>query len=197
MILEESVPYAKDYRLSIPEAAFVCGLGARTINGEIDARIISVGRAERTLEWADLLYLEATKEVRRHFAPELRKSLHKAIFKAVAAEETEAHFHHFVIRLDHLADELLGSFNKLEETIQRHIEECPQVLNGEPVLRGTRLAVRHLADLVKRGATSEELQEDYEISAEQVEAALIYDRTHPRRGRPPARRTRTTHVPPA
>ena len=188
---------ARESRLSIQEAAFVCGLSARTINREIDAKIIRAGGSGRTLEWGDLLYLEATKDLRNHFALDFRKSLRKVILQAVAADQREARFHHFVLHLDHLEEELLGSFAKLENAVERHIEVRPEVLNGEPVLRGTRLPVSQLADLIKRGATSEELQEDHDISAEQVEAALIYDRTHPRRGRPPARRDRKVHVPPA
>lgn len=60
-----------------------------------------------------------------------------------------------------------------------------QVRAGEPVVRGTRIPVHALADLASQGAPPEELLEDYPaLTAESLEAALLYARMYPRRGRP-------------
>ncbi len=184
-------------RLTVPEAAFVVGLPSKTINREIDARIISASGAERRLRGSDLFYLAAIKDVRNQVGPGLRKSLRRAISAAAATGQKEARCHHFVFAMDDLRKELLTGFEQLARTTERHIEARREVLSGEPVLKGTRIAARHVADLLRRGATFAQIEEDYGLSAEQVEAASIYDRTHPKRGRPPARRNRRSHVPPA
>jgi len=56
------------------------------------------------------------------------------------------------------------------------------VLAGESVIRGTRIAARHVADLIRRGASQAEVREDLELSDAQIEAALVFDRTTPRAG---------------
>ena len=184
-----------DARLTVPEAAFVAGVSSKAINREIDAKVITGTGAERKLGVADLFYLVAIRDVRDQVGPSLRKSFRRVISEAAASGEPEARCHHFVFAMKELRAELLSGFEQLERTTDEFVEERPEVLHGEPVLKGTRIAVRHIADLVKHGASSDEIEEDYEISAEQVQAALIYDRTRPRRGRPLARRNRTTHVP--
>lgn len=188
------VPDLTEARLTVPEAAFVVGVKPQTINREIDARIITASGAERRLRGTDLFYLAAIKDVRTLVARSLRKSLRKAISTAAAARQSEAKCYHFVFSIEALRADLLQGFEQLERAREQHVEQRGNILNGEPVLKGTRIAVRHIADLVKQGATSREIQEDYDISAEQVEAALTYDRVHPKRGRPPARRSRTVHV---
>ena len=61
----------------------------------------------------------------------------------------------------------------------------PAVRAGEPVVRGTRVPVHMLADLDAQGATREELLEDYpSLTPDDLDAALLYARVYPRRGRP-------------
>lgn len=42
------------------------------------------------------------------------------------------------------------------------LESRPDVLGGEPVLKGTRLSIRYVSDLVAQGATHDELGEDFD-----------------------------------
>lgn len=61
----------------------------------------------------------------------------------------------------------------------------PAVRAGEPVVRGTRIEVRTLADLARQGASREELLEDFPaLTPESLDAALLHARSHPRPGRP-------------
>ena len=185
-------------RLTVPEAAFVSGLAVKDINREIDARIISVGGgAERKVRGADLFYLWVIKDVRTRVDPTLRRQMRKAIVEAAGAEEREARVHHFVFSLDLIRKNLLAPFEALGRAKQEHIESRRDVLGGEPVIRGTRIAARHVADLLKRGADQAEIMEDLDLSDAQIEAAVIFDRTSPRRGRPPVLKARTAHVPAA
>jgi len=50
----------------------------------------------------------------------------------------------------------------------------PKVMGGKPVIRGTRITVDLILELLASGMTPEEIAEDYEISIEDVRAALLY-----------------------
>lgn len=188
-----------DATLSVPEAAFVAGISERTINHEIDEGIIHSGMRVkvRTVRGGDLLYLIAVKTFRRSISPNLRRQFHEAIVEASKGRRQTAQIDTIHIPLASLEAELLSSFQTLERVKGTLIESRPDALGGEPVLTGTRVAARHIADLLKQGATKEELAEDYDLTLEQIEAAAIFDRVTPRRGRPPVRKTRTEHVPAA
>jgi uncharacterized protein (DUF433 family) len=65
------------------------------------------------------------------------------------------------------------------------------------VIKGTRLAARHIADLIKRGASTADIRGDFELTDAQIRAAVVFDRVTPRRGRPVNRQERTAYVPAA
>jgi uncharacterized protein (DUF433 family) len=63
----------------------------------------------------------------------------------------------------------------------------PEIFGGEPILKGTRITCQSVLGRIDGGETLDEMEEDYpEISKEAFEAALIYARAHPPRGRPGA-----------
>jgi uncharacterized protein (DUF433 family) len=65
------------------------------------------------------------------------------------------------------------------------IETNPSIKGGEPVIRGTRIGVRAIAQRIESGDTIATLTEDYpHIPAEAFQTAYTYAKTHPRRGRP-------------
>jgi uncharacterized protein (DUF433 family) len=67
----------------------------------------------------------------------------------------------------------------------KHIEINPKVMGGEPVIRGTRVPVRSLAELIERGERRDVLREDFPQVPEQAyELAVRWARANPRRGRP-------------
>jgi len=51
----------------------------------------------------------------------------------------------------------------------------PDVLAGKPVVKGTRIAVEMVVDLLGRGYTAEQVLQQYDhITAEDVQACLAY-----------------------
>jgi len=61
----------------------------------------------------------------------------------------------------------------------------PEIRSGEPVVRGTRIPVHLLQDLVAQGATHDELLADYpSLDDQRLRLALLYAKNHPRAGRP-------------
>ena len=47
-------------------------------------------------------------------------------------------------------------------------------MDRKPVIRGTRITVDLILELIATGMTSEKVAEDYKISVEDVKAALLY-----------------------
>ncbi len=65
------------------------------------------------------------------------------------------------------------------------IEINPEIKGGEPVIRGTRIGVRGIAQRMDEGDTIEILTEDYpHVPVEAFQTAYTYGKAHPRRGRP-------------
>jgi len=50
----------------------------------------------------------------------------------------------------------------------------PRVMAGKPVVMGTRITVGMVLELLAAGAKPEEIAEDYNISLEDIGAALLY-----------------------
>jgi uncharacterized protein (DUF433 family) len=119
--------------------------------------------------------------------PKLRRQVHAAITSAAAGNQTTAQIDSFIVCLTSLEEELLAALEKLENAKRELIEVRADVLAGEPVVRGTRLSARFVAKLVHEGVGVDELREEYDLTDEQVQAAVLFDRVTPKRGRPRAR----------
>jgi uncharacterized protein (DUF433 family) len=51
----------------------------------------------------------------------------------------------------------------------------PRVLVGKPVVKGTRIAVEFVIDLMARGWTTQQILEEYDhLTAEDIQACLSY-----------------------
>ena len=54
----------------------------------------------------------------------------------------------------------------------------PEVLTGKPVIKGTRLSVELITDLLAQGWTETDLVRNYPgLQSEDIQACLIYART--------------------
>ncbi|RDD53681.1 MAG: DUF433 domain-containing protein [Candidatus Korarchaeota archaeon NZ13-K] len=61
----------------------------------------------------------------------------------------------------------------LDELLRRIVVD-PRIMAGKPVIRGTRITVDTILELLASGMSPEEIAEDYGISVEDVRAALLY-----------------------
>ncbi len=68
------------------------------------------------------------------------------------------------------------------------IHEDEKILGGEPVFKGTRLAVRHIGRMHAKGEPAARIVEDYpDLTAADAEFARLYTEAHPMVGRPSSR----------
>jgi uncharacterized protein (DUF433 family) len=95
------------------------------------------------------------------------------------------------IRISHATLEIGATWQEIVDrtteiiSAQWAVVSDPEIRGGEPVVRGTRIPAHLLYDLSQQGASTEELLKDYPALDERsLKSALLYARTHPRRGRP-------------
>jgi uncharacterized protein (DUF433 family) len=91
------------------------------------------------------------------------------------------------ISWSHIWEDVDRRFKELEEARQMVVED-PEILQGTPVIRGTRIPVYDVASLVGSETPIEELSELYpRLNREQFALAAIYAKANPQRGRPKRR----------
>jgi uncharacterized protein (DUF433 family) len=57
---------------------------------------------------------------------------------------------------------------------QERIVIEPNILVGKPTIRGTRLAVEFIIDLLAQGWSTEDILENYQITIDDIRACLSY-----------------------
>lgn len=63
---------------------------------------------------------------------------------------------------------------KDQELLER-ITLNPKVMTGKPIIRGTRLTVEYILNLLAHGATTEEILTDYDgLKAEDIQACFLF-----------------------
>lgn len=179
-------------RFSLHEAAFATGLSRKAINQAIDREEIRPvpGRRkedrERLLGFAELVYLCLRDDVGSLLSAEGKRRFYQQLARAV--HHGEAPTAVTVGAIEVKVEPTVAPLNeRIAELGRSHewVVTDPLVRTGEPVVRGTRIPVQALAELTAQGAPREELLEDYPaLTPEMLDAALLYARTHPRRGRP-------------
>ena len=61
-----------------------------------------------------------------------------------------------------------------QELLERIVLD-PKVMAGKPVIKGTRLTVEYVLNLLAHGASTEEVLEEYDgLSAEDVRACILF-----------------------
>ena len=62
-----------------------------------------------------------------------------------------------------------------DQQLLERIALNPKVMLGKPVIKGTRLTVEFILNLLAHGATAEEILEEYDgINVEDIQACLLF-----------------------
>ena len=68
----------------------------------------------------------------------------------------------------------VAQLNVLQLPMNPRISMDPQICHGKPAIRGTRVLVSCLLGALAGGDTMEQIQEDYQVSREDIGAALEF-----------------------
>lgn len=174
------------------EAAFITGLSAKAVNKAIDERWISIrrvragGKKSRRIGEAELVYLCLLSNVSELLQASAKKELYRRLRRA-PSNARKVDLDGIAIDISRARRDARKGATRLRRAVRVIVCDA-EIRGGEPVIRGTRVPVYALAELVKQGVAAEEILEDYpSIDRGKLEAALAYAQAYPRRGRPPRR----------
>ena len=184
--------------LTIRETAALSGVSRTTIEKTVEAHIMRPlagparlrGGAMRYLPIRAVVYFHALKAANLSDLPLRHK---RAIWtNMVRLEPMELKTIEFtpgaMLDLERLAADSLENAERYRKARDRHITSDEDILGGTPVIAGTRLTVYAILGRLQDGDSIDDLLEDYpEIPRIAFEAAEIYAKSHPLRGRPSGR----------
>ncbi len=176
------------------QVSAVTGLPLPAVHKAIEHKLIRPrrvrqGRAvQRLLTRAQVLYLAVEAKGLRSLPLATRRLVARAVERNPAMEAMRISEGGIVlIELKAARKEVERALRRLAEA-ERMVVSDPEVMQGAPVYRGTRIPVHAIADMLSQGARVDEILEGYPaLTREKIELAPLYVKAYPRRGRPAAR----------
>lgn len=192
MIVPSTSAVVRHVRYSVPMVAAILGAAKKDVDRIVDENVLPAGLVRRASraharEISEMgikliaLELGLKKEIP---IKKTRCDLYKAVclepdLERIAASDL------VTVELQKIMSEISDKIADYK-TLMDMIVIDPETQRGEPVFKGTRITVRTIADMLARGETPEKLLKAYPtLRPEHLEAAPLYVRAIPRRGRPP------------
>jgi uncharacterized protein (DUF433 family) len=170
--------------LTTTEAAALTGLDERAVRKDVEHGILDAGSPPRFAEVA-LVYLRACASFAFHLDARDRKRLYTDIADALARGRARLELGPgWTLDVAAVASALRAHVTDFEAW-RGALVTRDDILGGEPVFPGSRLAVRHIGEMLARGASPDEVREDYpQLTERDVEFARLFTVAYPRIGRP-------------
>jgi len=183
--------------LSTKEVAALAGASERMVRDEIAGGIVTPvetarGRApRRTFDHRAVYYFTLLRRLSLPLPAGDRRDLYRVLTEDLAAcgrwTRTGGKLRHADLAAIDTAP-ARAEFEKRLSLYRRgleRIESRGDVLGGEPVFKGTRLAVRHIGGMVRKGVSPQDIHADYpSLSNDDIAFAAIYARLKPPPGGP-------------
>lgn len=182
-------------RLSLKETALLAGVSEKSIRHELADKVVQPRRAEgRRLYFGveDVFYLRLIAQLRFALTKADRKHLF-ILLTSNKAEQGPWRWKTDRLTLTGRVPTELWTTEVARETSERlklflrgkrRVVSGPDTLGGEPIFEGTRISVRHVGQLVKKGVPETELLEDFPALRR---GDLKFARMFVELGRPPGR----------
>ena len=171
------------------EAAAVTGLSVKAVNKAIENKLVPAtlqryGRIrKRYLSHIGLVCLQLEAKGTRLLPLQMRRRVFQMVIQA-PRKDVIRHSEALCIDLKTARQAVASGLSDLRKAKQM-IHRDPEILNGTPVVRGTRVPVYLIADMLNDGTTIQEILAGYpSLTEESVRLAPFYARAFPRRGRP-------------
>jgi uncharacterized protein (DUF433 family) len=172
--------------LTPAEAAALLDLPERQVRKEAEHGLFGTASPPR-LSFLALVYFQALRWMDLELGVNDRKKLLakiRAVMDAGDEPEMVELTHVLSLRLGSVVRDVAGKVEAFTRWKEK-LEAKPNILGGEPVFPGSRLAVRHVGGLVERGEPVTAILKDYPyLTVQDVEFAKLYTRAYPQVGRP-------------
>ena len=172
--------------LSANEAACVTGVPLKQVHRIIDTGLLGSAadtrNGSRTILRGALVGLKLAHETTDVLTLDGRRRLVRYLFDNPKAKVARDRSVSVDIRL--MKSEVRSGLSSLARA-RRSITTDEAVLGGAACIKGTRIPAHDIADMLANGDDMRAIREAYPaLVEEQVEAAALYARAYPRRGRP-------------
>ncbi len=179
------------------EAAVASGVSLKTVHREIDEGPLRTPRkrsgSKRSLREADLLYLALAKGLDTKLVQltnEGKGKLHDAIVmycgrSGASKRDIRLFGGGLSLDLKQVLDKVRSRLVQLERARKMVVADS-EIRGGAPCIKGTRIGVYEIANVLEQGASEDEILEGYpSLNRTQLELARTFAQAYPRRGRPP------------
>lgn len=173
---------------STSEVAAILGMRMPELNNLIDelARVggVQTGSGRRNIEHRALTVLLVAQELTRcNLAPALRKQTLALALATRPPKKVEVPGTNLSVLIAPHRRQAQAGLKALHEA-EAGITMSGEILQGEPVVRGTRVPAYTLAAIANAHGVEEARQSYPFLTLRQIEHALLYALAHPRKGRP-------------
>ena len=172
--------------LSPSEAACVTGVPLKQVHRIIDAGLLdeaaSGQQRSRAVRREGLLGLKLAHETTDMFTLDGRRRLVRYLLDHPRARAARAR--EVSVDLRTMQGEVSKGLSMLARARDAVVAD-QAVLSGMPCIKGTRIPVHDIADMLANGDSTEAISEaNPQLSKSQIELAAFFARAYPRRGRP-------------
>jgi uncharacterized protein (DUF433 family) len=172
------------------EIGAIAGVPVRAVYKLIEQRlpgglVVRRNRRRMLTRWGAICIV-IDREMPKDVPVMVRKKVYAQIQGATPAREIryKRGILHYVVDVKSAADKVDTDLAKYRKAVKL-IAEDPDIQAGAATFKGTRILVHQIADLLSQGVSGTELQQDYpRLTREMMNAARVYAKAHPRRGRP-------------
>lgn len=173
---------------STAEAAAITGVPLTTVNHYISRELGDLGIAvwgdgKRTISYDGLVALRMAWDYPKSMAPGSRVEVIEKALRAPRKKHLVLGGGKVIVRVDTSRRAVADGFRKLHQA-EGIVAIDAKTLRGEPCIRGTRIPVHGVADLVSTVKASGAKIMYSKLTKAQIELACLYAKAHPRRGRP-------------
>jgi uncharacterized protein (DUF433 family) len=176
--------------LTPSEVVALFGLDERRVRKDVEHGVFDRGKSPPRFALAEVVYLFAVAALGVELGVDDRKKLYRLIAAALAQRTPPKSIELGAYLEVRLATAVHDVERRLERfaTWKRKLVVRNDVLGGEPVFPRTRLAVRQIGEMARRGAAVKDILDDYPyLDAQDIEFAKQFVGAYPRVGRPRVR----------
>lgn len=175
--------------LTSAEVSALFDLDERRVRKDIEYGVIGRVKSPPRFELAQVVYFCTVAASGLELGVEDRRKLYQRIAYALSTKHRPHEIElgaYLFIRLDSAVHDIEARLDDFARW-KRKLVEREDILGGEPVFPKSRLAVRQIGEMARRGAPVTEILEDYPyLTAQDVEFAKRFASAYPRLGRPRA-----------
>lgn len=149
--------------------------------GSLPSDLFIKKKKRRFLKSVGLAYVRFSVIEKRRLSLAFRKEV---VGKMAKAQKFYWKDGHVEVNLQQMQDMLLKRFKALIKA-QESVVADPEIMGGEPCMKGTRLPVHMVAAMEKAGTSVEDMIQNYpSLTPELIKNARVFADAYPKRGRP-------------